>query len=83
MIPLPGIEYNKYRLPIRFLCKFSKPASSPILPLVYVSTPLRLSFLFAGIASLGSTCAKKFGAALANDVGLGTAIIVAHELAHT
>ena len=37
----------------------------------------------AGIASVGSTCRSYFGAALSNDIGLGSAIVVAHEIAHT
>lgn len=36
-----------------------------------------------GIASVGSTCRSYFGAALSNDIGLGSAIVVAHEIAHT
>jgi len=39
--------------------------------------------LFSGIASLGSTCASTFGAAVASDAGLGSAVTMAHELAHT
>ncbi|XP_020600997.1 A disintegrin and metalloproteinase with thrombospondin motifs 6-like [Orbicella faveolata] len=36
-----------------------------------------------GIASLGSTCRDVFGAALSNDIGLGSALVLTHELAHT
>ncbi|XP_022792548.1 A disintegrin and metalloproteinase with thrombospondin motifs 6-like [Stylophora pistillata] len=36
-----------------------------------------------GIASIGSTCRSSFGAVLSNDIGLGSAIVVAHEIAHT
>ncbi|XP_068687209.1 A disintegrin and metalloproteinase with thrombospondin motifs 6-like isoform X1 [Montipora foliosa] len=36
-----------------------------------------------GIARLRSTCYSNIGTAVAGDAGLGSAIIVAHELAHT
>ncbi|KAJ7351836.1 metalloendopeptidase [Desmophyllum pertusum] len=36
-----------------------------------------------GIASVGTTCRSSHSAALSNDNGLGSAIVVAHELAHT
>ncbi|KAK2573388.1 hypothetical protein P5673_001038 [Acropora cervicornis] len=37
----------------------------------------------SGIAVLGSTCGGKFGMTVNNDMGLASAIIIAHETAHT
>lgn len=36
-----------------------------------------------GLAALGSTCATQFGRTVNNDIGLASAIIIAHEVAHT
>ncbi|KAJ7328153.1 metalloendopeptidase [Desmophyllum pertusum] len=35
------------------------------------------------LAQMGSTCATKFGRTVNNDIGLASAIIIAHEAAHT
>lgn len=43
----------------------------------------KLSFHPLGIASIGTTCRSIFGSALSNDIGVGSALIVTHELAHT
>ena len=32
---------------------------------------------------MGSTCATQFGRTVNNDIGLASAIIIAHEVAHT
>lgn len=40
-------------------------------------------FQFSGLAKLSSTCSKQFGESVNNDIGLATALIVAHETAHT
>lgn len=37
----------------------------------------------AGLAMIGSTCATQFGRTVNNDIGLASAIIMAHEAAHT
>lgn len=39
--------------------------------------------LCVGLAMMGSTCATKFGRTVNNDIGLASAIIIAHEAAHT
>lgn len=36
-----------------------------------------------GLAMMGSTCGTDFGRAVNNDIGLASAIIIAHEAAHT
>ena len=36
-----------------------------------------------GLAMMGSTCATQFGRTVNNDIGLASAIIIAHEAAHT
>ncbi|KAL9963798.1 hypothetical protein ACROYT_G027341 [Oculina patagonica] len=38
---------------------------------------------FGGLAMMGSTCATQFGRTVNNDIGLASAIIIAHEAAHT
>lgn len=38
---------------------------------------------FGGLALMGSTCATCFGRCVSNDIGLASAIIIAHEAAHT
>lgn len=38
---------------------------------------------FGGLAAVGSTCSSQFGKTVNNDIGLTSAIIIAHETAHT